>query len=690
MKRKNLILIILVVFSYSFVLAQVESSTLTFKRGKLWQSVSYTKVGPSYSDWRRIGIGLDWPGFDPSLINESIGGAPSHLVSGGFYVGCKGTNDSVVSVEDWSVGGSSISTDASQKYIITKHTYLYPNGSNHWLQSNPNVGEEVIETIWEYNMNYNLSDQYQVRRMMPIRVTRLAHQWSGSKLDENYIIYEYIFKNIADEIHKKIQDNPTLYPPRYVADTLIDFYALVNYGMHSNNRSWTVLFPNESPGARNLQFDYDNKCIFCNANNSIITGLSRREDFGLAPSMGPLVTNPTTGLQEPSGEYLAPAFVGIKLLYASRNKNSQESYIKQYGWVAGSNSADWGGPMANVGDIDSKYEVLKDITKVPKFIASKRDTVYMGKNRIWTWMSLGPWDLLPGDSIKIVLVEAVDGIDYGIAIQPNVLPYSDLSVIRKISKDNFEATLKRAELTYKNNFNHPDPPGAPEFTIDYFRESQFVANVLEWGTETEQIQDPDDLTNDLVGYVIYRSEYLPIGPWTPIDTVLKGDLDYLEGATYIFVDSTVDVGKSYYYALTAYDAGKASWVGSFQTITNVPPMESSIFANRLEIPFVATLPPRDNLSEVLVVPNPFILGEGRSMPGQGDVIQFVNIPNPCTIRIYTVRGDLVKTIEVGSDDGGIVSWDQVTDYGQFIESGIYLFHVDSKLGEKLGKFAIIR
>lgn len=686
MKKGNLILITLLLFAYNLLLAQVESTVLTFKRGKLWQSVAYAKVGPPFNDWRRVGIGLDWPGFDPSLINESIGGAPSYLVTGGFFVGCKRTDDSVLTVEDWSVSGSSISTDASQKYIVTKHTAVYPNKSNYWLQSNPLAGEEVFETVFEYNMNYNLSDIYQIRHMLPIRVTRRTHQWSGSKLDENYIIYEYIFKNISNEIRQKIQDNPTLYPPRFVADTLKDFIALINYGMHTNNRSWTVLFPNETPGARNMQFEYKNKAVYAWAVNSPITGDSRKEDFGYAVAMGRLVPTGSGGY-ESSGEYLAPGFVGFKLLYASRNKNGLETAVKQNGWVAGSNSADWGGPMANVGDIDSKYRILQDISKVPKFIDSKRDTVYMKKNRIWTWMSLGPWDLNPGDSVKIVLVEAVDGVDYNIAIQPKVYNFSYL---KTNGEKIFEATLSRAELTYRNGMNHPDPPAAPTFTIDYFRESRLVANVLTWGTEAELISDPDDNTSDLAGYIVYRSDYLPIGPWEIVDTVFKGSPIHLSGSTYTFIDSTVDVGKSYYYALTAFDNGKATWVGSAQTINNVPPLESSIFANRMEVPFVATLPPKDNLNDVLVVPNPFIIGEGRSMPGQGDEIQFVNIPNPCTIKIYTVRGDLVKTIEITEGEGGIVKWNQVTDYGQFVESGIYLFHVDSKIGQKTGKFAIIR
>jgi hypothetical protein len=106
--------------------------------------------------------------------------------------------------------------------------------------------------------------------------------------------------------------------------------------------------------------------------------------------------------------------------------------------------------------------------------------------------------------------------------------------------------------------------------------------------------------------------------------------------------------------------------------------------------FTATVAPVDNLDDVLVVPNPFVIGEGFSLPGEEDNIQFVNIPNPCTIRIYTVRGDLVRKIEVAEGTGAIAEWDQVTDFGQFVVSGIYIYHIESEFGTKIGKLAIVR
>jgi hypothetical protein len=660
--------------TFNLSVAQVESSSsIILNRGKLWQTFNYGKSGPSFSNWTQRGIGLDWPGFDASLISENIGGSASHLVSGGLYVGAKWHKDSVLSVEDWSIYASSISQGAASKYIVTTNKEVYPHGSNHWLKSNGNNGEQFIQTIWQYNKDY--TDEFQIKRMLPIRVTRNVHQWSGSKEDENYIIVEYIIKNISKEIKAAVA------PTRFVADSLYDFYALVNYGLQCNSRSWSVLFPSLTAGARNTWFNYNSsrKLIYGRAVDFSGTQ-SVNEDMGFAASMGPIVNG------QPTGEYLAPGYAGVTLLYSSKDKNGNTSTVNQFGWSAASNSIDLSGPFTNLGSLEAQYNAIKDIKLTTNFVGSFADTLFMKKSRMWSLMSVGPYTILPGDSIRIVLAEIVDGVDYAKAIDPK--NNTTNQIISEGSRIFFKSA-DRARFTFENLMRHPNPPAAPNFKVDYNRESKTVANIIKWGTEAESIVDPYDGKTNLAGYILYRSGYLSIGPWTAIDTIPKGDFSIFKNGQYVYTDSAIDIGKGYYYALTSYSNPRPKWT-AVQTINNVPSLESSIFANRTQTPFIATIPPASSLDEVLVVPNPFVLGKGFSQPGSGDKIQFVNIPNPCTIRIYTVRGDLVKTIDVSSGMGAIASWDQVTDFGQFVESGIYIFHLDSPLGIKIGKFAIVR
>lgn len=656
--------------------AQLEAPSLfIFNRGRLWQTYAYGKSGPPFADWDTRGVGMDWPGFDPSLISENIGGSASYLSTGGLYVGAKWSRDSVITVDDWAMYAGSIADGANAKYVVTTNKELYPGGGNFWVQTDRNAGEQTLRTVWEYNRNYSDKDPEVFKRMLPVRVARTVHQWSGSKLDENYVIVEYVIKNISPEIRAAAPAG------RFVADTLYDFMAMASYGIHCNSRSWDVLFPSLSAGARNSQFSYDaaRRVILGRAVDDPSTiGVS--EDMGFAAAMGPVVNG------SPTGEYLAYGIAGVSLLHATRNNAGLTSSITQYGWSAGASSQDRG-PFTNIPALpEPMYAVLRDIRLTFQHVSSPLDTLFMKKSRMWSLMSFGPWTILPGDSIRIVLAEIVDGVDYARAIDPK---NNSASQIFQDGRRTFNTTHARAQFTFDNNYAHPNPPAAPPFTVDYDRAGATVANVLRWDTSAETIPDAYDGLNSLAGYIVYRSGYLPIGPWAVVDTVLKGDPAYLANGAYTLVDSTVDIGKGYYYALTAFNGGRATWQG-VQTVTNVPPLETSIFANRTSTPFVATLAPTASVEDILVVPNPFVIGAGFSQPGASDKIQFVNIPNPCTIRIYTVRGDLVRTLVVPDGAGAIASWDQVTDFGQFVKSGIYVYHVDSPVGTTVGKLAIIR
>ncbi len=687
-KRNNIpkafVLLIVILFAANELVSQVQSSPLmVLNRGKLWQTYSYGKSGPPFGDWAKKGIGLDWPGFDPTLINENLGGSASYLSTGGMYVGAKWSKDSVITVDDWAMYAGSIADGANSKYVVTTNTELYPGGENYWVQKDAHAGEQVLKTVWEYNKNYTDKNEEAYKHILPVRVTRTVHQWSGSMADENYVIVDYVIKNISPELR-------TLLPAgRFVADTLFEFTSMLSYGIHCNSREWSVLFPALTPGARNTQFLYtaSSKTLYGYAVDDPTTLGTVKEDFGFAASMGPLILKDTLNNKyAPSGEYLAPACAGFSLLYATKNKTGATTAVTQYGWSAADPTRDLG-PFTNTPSLpEPMYSVLRDISKTYHFVSSPLDTLYMKRSRMWSLMSVGPWDILPGDSIRIVVAEVVDGIDYSRAV---AYPQVASNVVNAESKKAFNASVARAKLTFDNLYAHPNPPAAPKITVDYNRGSRRIANIIRWTNDAENIPDAYDGSKNLAGYLVYRSAYLPIGPWKLIDTVKKNDARYYSGGRYSYMDSTVTIGAGYYYALTAFNAARAAWTG-VQTLTNVPPMETSIFANRTSTPFVATLPPTQSTDNVLVVPNPFVIGSGRSQPGAGDNLQFVNIPNPCTIRIYTVRGDLVKTINVGNDVGAIVPWDQVSEYGQFVKSGIYIFHLESPLGTKIGKFAIVR
>jgi hypothetical protein len=107
---------------------------------------------------------------------------------------------------------------------------------------------------------------------------------------------------------------------------------------------------------------------------------------------------------------------------------------------------------------------------------------------------------------------------------------------------------------------------------------------------------------------------------------------------------------------------------------------------------------QNELKDISVVPNPYIAAakwEKRNLnqTGRGERrIDFINLPAECTIKIYTVAGQLVKTLyKDSSPNDGSVSWNLVTDDGMDVAYGLYIYHVDApRVGTHIGKFAIIK
>ena len=107
---------------------------------------------------------------------------------------------------------------------------------------------------------------------------------------------------------------------------------------------------------------------------------------------------------------------------------------------------------------------------------------------------------------------------------------------------------------------------------------------------------------------------------------------------------------------------------------------------------------KSDLDKIAVVPNPYVVTaswEPRSPYrfGRGERrIEFIHLPQRCTIRIYTLRGYLVNTIiHDSSINDGSETWNMLSKDGREIAYGVYIFHVDAeKVGEKIGKFAVIK
>ncbi|TFG94135.1 MAG: hypothetical protein E4H13_15300 [Calditrichales bacterium] len=181
----------------------------------------------------------------------------------------------------------------------------------------------------------------------------------------------------------------------------------------------------------------------------------------------------------------------------------------------------------------------------------------------------------------------------------------------------------------------------------------------------------------------------------------------------IFLVSGDSAGKP----ATSYRDWRVSWSVSFFEDTSItgidqrPPAVGDVFRISTKKPFrsgeyfefktkapgIRRSQAKTDLDDIAVVPNPYVGAASwepvSNVVGRGERrIYFVNLPSKCTIRIYTISGRLVDTLEHdGHMADGQVSWNLISRDGMNVAYGIYVYHVDAPgIGEKIGRFALIK
>ncbi len=167
-------------------------------------------------------------------------------------------------------------------------------------------------------------------------------------------------------------------------------------------------------------------------------------------------------------------------------------------------------------------------------------------------------------------------------------------------------------------------------------------------------------------------------------------------------------GIEYYITITAWDRGIPS--------VKLQSLESGRDADaNMKVLFPGPNA-KSKMDNIYVVPNPYV-GQSkfdgrRSGDEKGDKsrrLWFVNVPERCKIKIFTLAGDLVDVVNhngAESEDiisiskaaangvvaSGIASWNLLSKNNQIIAAGVYLFSVkDLDSGDiKVGKFVIIK
>lgn len=333
--------------------------------------------------------------------------------------------------------------------------------------------------------------------------------------------------------------------------------------------------------------------------------------------------------------------------------------------------------------------------------------------------NLSPEDLQPqtGDPVSVLAVGPFAQIDPGDSITV------DFAIVGGADVPAIQRHARFAQNAYDRDYIVPVPPFSPQIRV--------VArgNALDvyWDDSPESAFDPTSpIGNDFTGYRVYLGEDrldlhrvaefdLATAPHdtsgfnTGLDRVRLNPPAVIDGVTYHYRYTVPNLrdGFKYFCAVTAFDLGSVE----------IEPLESGTAQNKvLAIPSPA--PGEQRAQGVTVFPNPYRT-EARWDQGQlvrDHYLWFANLPQRCTIRIYTLSGDLVyetdfdgstysggnargiydPTRELDVDaptlSGGMFGWNMITREGQAAATGLYMYAVkDRESGEShVGKFLIVK
>lgn len=538
--------------------------------------------------------------------------------------------------------------------------------------------DEVVDTMKADRMLYNV-----VNTSMGVTITRRIYAFVNPYYD-NFYIYDYIFKNTGI-IDKKgtlnLQNLDEVYfnfMHRYSMTREASGSGL-NYLPQSAGWGHNTILDTrgEVPGSGDpfrCQYAWHgkhSKAGFDNIGGPYQTGDGR---LGAAQFAGTVVLHADKSSSDPSNDPYQPKttmFVSSDATITSNNSQFNESQMAaEYAHMAS------GHPPVRHADL-VKNDFADVVGGTPGGYSSSQ--------------GFGPYKLNSGDSIHVVVAEAVNGLSreqcFAIGKQwlnkttPYILPNgstgTDPDAFKNqwvyTGRDSLFTSFSRVLDLYRNNFIVPSPPPAPD-VFDITSGGDRI--ILKWSKSAET-------WSNFKGYRVYRAIHTSD---TLFEKIFECGAGTANPLTDEYNDMTALRGFDYYYYISTFDDG------STNTIQPGVPMESSKFYTITIEPAYLRRAAGTRMADIRIVPNPYNIKAKDIQFGDGgkDRIMFYNLPPICTIKIFTARGDLIEILQHISGSGD-EAWNSISQYRQVVVSGLYIAHFETPDGESIiKKFIIIR
>jgi len=562
-----------------------------------------------------------------------------------------------------------------------------------------------------------------VNTLLGVTVQRTAMQF-GQQYHDNYHIIEYIFTNTGNA-----DGDPEIEYPNRTVEGFVPYFLnrmapvkasrftignASGWGQNTmNDRRGDGLRPSEPENFR-AQFAWHG--YFPTADVSY-------DNIG-APVWIPNTTGGFLTVDDTTGRLEAYHFVGTATLHADVSASDDSDDPAQPFTMAEEHNDD---PLYANNDAFNENKMVGEYNMMTKGRSSTRHAYIVepsgfdgfiqpsGDPKLGNNLGgfaynygYGPYTLAPGESVRIVIVEASAGLSRDLAEQvgrgfkedvlgANTGEYEDIDAVVNgqtlsmtknewvfTGRDSLFQTFDRAIANYNSDFNIPESPLPPSFVAVT---SAGDGITLEWQFDGNEA--------DIEGFQVYRasgrvdSTYRLLAEIPSSERFLSdGDGARISDPSIYLLD-TPTRGRDYYYYIVS--------VGNQNSdATGLTPTGGRLISNRYYSqsydPARLLRAAGEAMEEIRVVPNPYNPNINRSLlldQDGRDRLAFYEIPGISTIEIYTEIGELIRTIE--HDNGsGDEFWDLRTDFRQRVVSGIYIARIINKdpNDEEFGRVAI--
>jgi hypothetical protein len=543
-----------------------------------------------------------------------------------------------------------------------------------------------------------------------VSVTRKILSFS-QQYNNNYYIYEYTFKNsgIIDESGQKKLNVP-LTGVIFYMQTRLTFPGVSYTGIGTQSvGSW---YPFGSSWGRNTITDVMREDV--NPAGEFRANISYWGPMSTTPYgspagdigfPGPISTNVT--------ELAGYEFAGTVVLHADKAPDDPTDNITQPTttmYVGADNPIDRNGSPTqyNANLMAQKYtqymagghasatiadQIGKDANGWPTGYGNTFGTDGGG---YMSAQGFGPYTLYPGDSIRIVVAEAVAGISWNKACEvannwftnntsafilpkgyKNGATTTDANEYKNAwvfsGKDSLFQTFRRALANYNSNYSIPQPPPPP----DKFEVNSGGDRIkISWSNSAESSPHFD-------GYRLYRSEGKTDTTYDLILECGKSSGNLVNS----YDDQNAKRGFNYYYYIQSKDDGSTNPGGATLNIPAGEPLVSSRYYTMTNSP---TSPITSVAENKAGIPAEFSLRQNYPNPFNPSTTILFDLPkkSQVSLKIYDLLGKEIATL-VNNEEMSAGSYSKEFNASR-LTSGVYFYCLQAGAFTKTQKFLLLK